>query len=78
MRWIGGLFRPSPALSLSTLKAERLIRRNSEEDQSGASLTPSPVIATISPLALKASTRLSFCSGNSLAKIFVCENCLRN
>ena len=29
----------------------------------GASLTPSPVMATISPLALSASTMRSFCSG---------------
>ena len=36
----------------------------------GASLTPSPVIATISPPALSASTNCSFCSGMIRAKTF--------
>ncbi len=35
----------------------------------GASLTPSPVIATTSPLACSACTRRSLCSGLALAKI---------
>src|SRR5450756_2820887 len=38
--------------------------------KAGASLTPSPVIATISPFALRASTIRSFCSGTTLAKMF--------
>ena len=35
----------------------------------GASFTPSPVIATTSPLALSASTSRSFCSGTTRAKM---------
>ncbi len=38
--------------------------------RAGASLTPSPVIATISPRALSAFTMRSFCSGTTLAKMF--------
>jgi hypothetical protein len=37
----------------------------------GASLTPSPVIATTSPLALSAWTMRSFCSGTARAKMHV-------
>ena len=37
----------------------------------GASLTPSPVMATISPLALSARTSRSFCSGRTRAKMLV-------
>ena len=36
----------------------------------GASFTPSPVIATTSPLAFSARTRRSFCSGTTRQKIF--------
>src|SRR3989344_6064587 len=39
--------------------------------KAGASLTPSPVIATISPLAFSALTILSLCSGVTLAKTVV-------
>ena len=39
--------------------------------KAGASLTPSPVIATTSPLDFKALTIRNFCSGIALAKIFV-------
>ncbi len=44
--------------------------------RAGASLTPSPVMATISPLALKALTRRSFCSGTTLAKMLTVLNTL--
>ncbi|OQC68305.1 MAG: hypothetical protein BWX47_01890 [candidate division Hyd24-12 bacterium ADurb.Bin004] len=35
--------------------------------RAGASFTPSPVIATVSPALLSASTTLSFCLGTALA-----------
>lgn len=38
--------------------------------KAGASLTPSPVIATISPLAFRAFTIINFCSGTTRANTF--------
>ncbi len=38
--------------------------------RAGASLTPSPVIATISPFDLRALTNLNFCCGTTLTNMF--------
>ena len=44
----------------------------------GASFTPSPVIATISPLACNASTMRNLCSGDTRAKTEVVRTAMRN
>ena len=49
----------------------------SERFSAGASFTPSPVIATMSPRAWSASTRRSFCSGRTRAKTFTSRSAVR-
>ena len=59
----------SPAALATSVPPSPIAQPISAVFKAGASFTPSPVIATISPLAFSSSTILYLCSGFTLAKI---------